>query len=128
MLTLLLAALVQTAAPLPGSLPSQDQPPAQPTAPVAAANGLAAAQADARTLSVDEVNQDRAAANSADRAAYRAAVMAHAATLIGDQVRYERQEAAYADAMWAWRQQVRACKRGNTRVCNQPVPSYSTYY
>jgi hypothetical protein len=128
MLTLVLAALVQTATPLPGSLPSQDQPPAQPTARVAAANGVVAAQADARTLSVAEINQDRAAAMTADRAAYRAAVMAHAATLIDNQVRYEQQEAAYADAMWAWRQQVRACKRGNSRVCNQPVPSYDAYY
>ena len=57
-----------------------------------------------------------------DRAAFRAEVATRKAKILDDQIAYERQQAAYADAMAAWRIQSDACKAGSTRACKAPTP------
>ena len=64
----------------------------------------------------------------ADMAAYRAKVEANARQSMRDQVRYENQQRAYADAMFAWRLQTRACERGHVRACRAPTPDPADFY
>lgn len=64
-----------------------------------------------------------------DRRAYMAAVTArHRRAVNKYDRRYARQQMAYANAMAAWRRQVRACHNGNRRACNARSPRVADYY
>lgn len=101
-----------------------EAPPTQPTAPVTHANNRVRAQTTARDAAVDELNMSRDARYAADMAAYLDARHIAAA----DRMRYDRQQRAYADAMAAWRDQVRACRRGYQRACEAPTPDPAAFY
>lgn len=64
----------------------------------------------------------------ADRQAYWAALVRHDARVKQSDARWQRQQAAYADAMAAWRFQVAECKRGNRKVCDMPTPTPEQFY
>lgn len=97
-------------------------------APVQDANATVAGQAAAQQAGVAAVNLDAQAQYAADMDAYRASVRAQNRGAIRDQVRYDRQQRAYADAMVAWRMQVRACHDGHTDACNAPTPDPAAFY
>lgn len=84
-------------------------------------------QAAAKAATVDWIAQDRAR-YEADMREYRAVLRANRRTEIADEIRVARQERLYADAMAAWREQVRACEKGKVRKCEQPAPDPSLYY
>ena len=75
-----------------------------------------------------EGNAEAQAQYANDMAAYRKAVETNARQSAGDQVRYDNQQRAYADAMVAWRMQVRACERGKVRACRAPTPDPADFY
>ena len=56
------------------------------------------------------------------------ALVKHDAAVNRTDARYVRQQVAYADAMTAWRAQVRACKNGYKRACNAPTPNPADFY
>lgn len=91
------------------------------------ANAQAAAQAAAPTAA-DAVNAENQAQYQADMAGYERALRANRREAIRDQVRYDRQRRAYADAMAAWRHQVYACQHGSNRACNAPTPDPAAFY
>ncbi len=76
----------------------------------------------------EKINAENQAQYEADVAAYRAAYDAHAAKTTRDDVRYARQQRAYADAMAQWRMQVAACKDGKQSACDLPTPDPAAYY
>ena len=63
-----------------------------------------------------------------DQTAYRAAVAARREKMQMDEVTFQRQSSAYADAMAAWRVQVRACEEGKKAVCEMPAPRPQDFY
>jgi len=75
-----------------------------------------------------EGNAEAQAQYANDMASYRQAVEAHARASIRDQARYDNQQRAYADAMFAWRMQVRACERGRVKACKAPTPDPADFY
>jgi hypothetical protein len=92
-----------------------------------AANAEAVAQAAAPTAA-DATNADNQAQYQSDMASYEQALRANHHDAVRDQVHYDHQRRAYADAMAAWRQQVYACKHGSNRACNEPAPDPASYY
>ncbi|SFR80285.1 hypothetical protein [Sphingomonas jatrophae] len=64
----------------------------------------------------------------ADRDAYMVALARHDRAVNRSDARYARQQIAYADAMAAWREQVRACKKGYRRACDAPAPNVADFY
>ncbi|HMI18246.1 MAG TPA: hypothetical protein VK533_01745 [Sphingomonas sp.] len=72
--------------------------------------------------------QESQADYDADRQAYMAALVKHDAAVNRTDVRYVRQQAAYADAMRVWRRQVWACKHGHQRACDMPPPNPAAFY
>lgn len=92
-----------------------------------AANTDAATQAAAPTVA-DAVNADAQAQYQSDMTAYEQSLRANHHEAVRDQVHYEHQRAAYADAMAAWRHQVYACKHGSNRACNAPSPNPADFY
>ncbi len=63
-----------------------------------------------------------------DRAAFRAEVATRHAKIVDDQMAYARQQAAYADAMAAWRRQSDACKAGSMAACKARTPVPADFY
>ncbi len=105
--------------------PNSPQPaPASPNPGTQAANSA--------VLSADEMAQAKTAEGDAqyqaDREAYMAALVQHDRAVNRTDARWARQQAAYADAMAAWRWQAAACKRGNQRACNAPTPNPADFY
>lgn len=86
-------------------------------------NSVVAAQNTATATTLDAKAQ-----YEADRQAYADALAAHDAAVNRTDTRYIKQQVAYADAMTAWRDQVRACKKGYKRACNAPTPNPVDYY
>ncbi len=84
-----------------------------------------AAQPPASTLSTNEANQ---AQYDRDMQAYRDMVHAHNVAVVRDNIRYERQQRAYADAMRIWRIQTAECQHGNSRACKAPPPDPADFY
>lgn len=76
----------------------------------------------------DNQNAAAQAQYQQDLAAYDAAVRAHGRAVARQDVRYARQQRAYADAMEAWRIQDAACRRGHSRACKAPAPDPADYY
>ena len=72
--------------------------------------------------------QESQAQYDADRAAYMDALIKHDSAVNRTDARYVRQQAAYADAMRAWRAQVWACKHGRQRACDAPPPNPADFY
>ncbi len=112
----------------------QPAPPAQPVMP-----SPVDAREEAATDALNQKIQQNAIANEAmsadrqrqydmDRAAFRAAAEVRREKIISDSVVYERQQRAFADAMAAWRAQVRACNQGDRMACNKPTPMPAEYY
>lgn len=134
------AAIAQTAAPAPGS--AQDlyqkglENKGSPNAPaVNAVEGPVTeklndnvAAADNTAAAGQAMTAEDRAQYEADRAAYMDALVKHDAAVNRTDARYVRQQVAYADAMTAWRQQVRACKKGYQRACNAPTPNPADFY
>lgn len=112
--------------------PNSPQPaPAGPNPGTVAANQTVQAKVDARVAA----NEEGQAQYEADRQAYLAALDQHARDVVANQraidrtdARYARQQVAYADAMAAWRWQVRRCKEGHQRACEMPPPNVADFY
>ena len=95
---------------------------------VEGANGDVAVQAAQRQAGQSMANGDNQAQYQQDMEAYRRSLRANNHQAIRDQVRYDHQQRAYADAMVAWRQQVYACHHGHTRACHAPTPNPAAFY
>jgi Skp family chaperone for outer membrane proteins len=91
------------------------------------ANAEAAAQAAAPTPA-DAINAANQAQYQSDLAAYEQSLRASHHEAVRDQMHYQHQRRAYADAMAAWRHQVYACDHGSTRACNAPTPNPADFY
>jgi hypothetical protein len=91
---------------------------------VADANNQAAAQAQHQT----NMNANDQARYEEDRAAYIAAVRSRHHEAAVDAHIYDRQQRAYADAMYAWRVQVADCKHGRRAACNAPTPDPANFW
>ena len=63
-----------------------------------------------------------------DMQTYAKAAAIHDGKVAADQVRYQNQQQAYADAMFAWRMQVAACNRGKVKACKAPAPDPADFY
>ena len=130
---LLAAPAVAQTAPPPGSaqdlyqkgLEDKGSPNMPPNSPYTTRlnSGVVAAH-DART----STGMSDQAQYNADRQAYMDALARHDAAVDRTDARYIRQQGAYADAMTAWRGQVRACKKGYKRACNAPTPNPADFY
>ena len=90
---------------------------------LANANGVAAAQAHAE-VSMNAEQKDQYAR---DMAAYSDALRAQHRAEMADVRQYERQQRAYAGAMFDWRIQVEACRHGSTRPCTAATPNPADY-
>jgi hypothetical protein len=112
---LTLAAVVATTPAL-----AQNSSPAA----VAEANNAAAAQATQQT----NMNANEVARYEEDRAAYLTALRTHNHEAAMDARIYDRQQRAYADAMFAWRVQVEDCRRGKRKACNAPTPDPANFW
>lgn len=107
--------------------PALAQTPAPNTsspAAVAEANRDAAAHAQHQT----NMNATEVARYEEDRAAYIAALRTHRREAALDARIYDRQQRAYADAMYAWRVQVEDCRRGRRAACNAPTPDPANFW
>ncbi|WP_404713232.1 hypothetical protein [Sphingomonas sp. MMS24-J13] len=94
-------------------------------------NQVAAADAAAQSsnqAAADAMSAEAQAQYQADREAYMAALVQHDRAVNRSDARYVRQQRAYADAMYAWRRQVYACKHGHQRACDMPPPDPSRFY
>jgi hypothetical protein len=101
----------------------------QPADPAAQA-GVAALNNDAAAASGAQVEMNAATRRQyeIDQQNYMNALLRRDAALDRSDARYVRQQAAYADAMAAWRLQVAACQKGKRKVCNLPTPRPADYY
>lgn len=86
-------------------------------------NNRAAAEGGGVTIAPADQQQ-----YATDMAKYRSSLRANRRTAVRDQIRYDRQQRAYADAMHVWRMQVRECNRGNRRACRAPTPRPGDFY
>ena len=94
-------------------------------------NQVAAAGAEAQAgndAAMQTMNTEQQAQYATDRSAYMDALVKHDAAVNRADTRYVRQQNAYAHAMYMWRMQVAACKRGKQRACDAPPPDPSRYY
>jgi hypothetical protein len=109
-------------------MPNQDAINAAGAPATAALNNQVAATSQAST----EATTADAAANQAqyesDRASYMQALVQHDRAVNRTDVRYVRQQNAYADAMRVWRAQVYACKHGHPSACKAPTPNPADFY
>jgi outer membrane murein-binding lipoprotein Lpp len=123
-----LPALAQTPANPPVSNPYARgyTAPHSPEAP--AVNAVQGPVTDALNTQVVTLNEAQKAQYDKDMADYRAKVEANARQATRDQARFDNQQRAYADAMFAWRLQTRACERGHVKACRAPTPDPADYY
>jgi len=121
MVTLLAVALLTAASPAWAQVDTTSAD--VNTQRVANANGVAAAQAHAE-VSMNAEQKDQYAR---DMAAYSDALRVQHRAEMADVRQYERQQRAYAGAMFDWRIQVEACRHGSTRACNAATPNPADY-
>jgi hypothetical protein len=132
LLPLLLGAALPAMAQAPASPPVSDPyargytAPHSPAAPVV--NAVEGPVTDALNDQVVNLNDAQKAQYDKDMADYRAKVEANARQTARDEARYANQQRAYADAMFAWRLQTRACERGHVRACRAPTPGPADFY
>jgi hypothetical protein len=86
------------------------------------------AQANAAASTTATTSASAQAQYDLDRQAYMDALVRHDAAVNRTDVRYARQQRAYADAMAVWRVQVDECKKGHRRACDLPPPNVADYY
>ena len=122
------SASAQTTPSTPAPADATDPVPPPKTPGVTAANAGVAAQAEARSDAVESTNAEAQAQYAEDMAAYRASLVTHHRAAVADAKLYDHQQRAYADAMAAWRHQVRACKRGSTAACKAPPPDPADFW
>lgn len=82
----------------------------------------------AEAATAGAANEANQAQYDLDRAAYRAEVVSRREKIMFDEATYARQQAAYADAMAAWRLQTDECKRGILKACKQPTPVPADFF
>ncbi|HYZ47585.1 MAG TPA: hypothetical protein VE567_01690 [Sphingomonas sp.] len=75
------------------------------------------------SASAATIQADLQAQYNADMAAWLDAMRSRDARIAANAAQYDRQQRAYADAMYVWRMQVRDCERGFTFACNRPTPN-----
>ncbi|AYJ86803.1 hypothetical protein D3Y57_13625 [Sphingomonas paeninsulae] len=121
---LALAALTGASSALAQTAPAPTPAEASAQAGVANANNAAAAQA----IHQSNMNAADQARYDEDRAAYIAARRARHHEAAVDAQIYDRQQRAYADAMYAWRIQVADCKRGHQAACKAPTPDPANFW
>ena len=132
LLPLLLGAALPALAQAPANPPVSDPyargytAPHSPAAP--AVNAVQGPVTDALNEQVVNLNDAQKAQYDKDMADYRAKIEANARQNMRDQARFENQQRAYADAMFAWRLQTRACERGHVKACRAPTPDPADYY
>ena len=81
------------------------------------------------TQAVNAANQAIYQADSAsDQARYDEALREHDRNIARSDRHYRHQQRAYADAMAAWRLQVRDCLAGHKMACNMPPPDPASFY
>lgn len=102
--------------------------PQTPSPAVVQANREANRLSHAQTELNDAANAGNRAQYAADMEAYRRSMRAHRRAVVADNAHYDHQQRAYADAMAAWRMQVRECKKGHPRACKAPTPNPADYY
>ncbi|MES2290554.1 MAG: hypothetical protein V4530_12540 [Pseudomonadota bacterium] len=122
MISLLAIAVAGMSAPLMAQVDSQSN--AINTARVATANADVAADAQQEAA----MNAEQKEQYAKDMTAYREALRQHDRAKAMDERIYDRQQRAYARAMFDWRMQVAACKRGNNAACNAPTPDPANYW
>ena len=142
--------VAQTAAPTtPPTQPGSKEDPGTPRTPLPADRGYDKPQV--RTEAINAPNRDDvAAANStttsgssvstaavqadlqaqynADMASWLTAMNSRDAKIAANASQYDRQQRAYADAMYVWRMQTRDCERGFVFACNRPTPNPADFY
>ena len=139
LLPLLLGSALPAMAQAPANPPVSDPyargytAPHSPEAP--SVNAVQGPVTDALNEQVLTRNDEAMTSNDAqkaqydkDMADYRAKVEANARQNVRDAARYANQQRAYADAMFAWRLQTRACERGHVKACRAPTPDPADYY
>jgi hypothetical protein len=94
----------------------------------ASANNAVSGQYADRQQGIADQNADSVAQYNDDMAAYRTAVQAQHRDSMHDAAHYAHQQRAYADAMRAWRHQVRACNRGSNAACRAPTPDPAQFW
>jgi hypothetical protein len=139
LLPLLLGAALPALAQTPANPPVSDPyargytAPHSPDAPAVnavqgpvtdALNSQGATQSGAQVA----LNDAQKAQYDKDMSDYRAKVEANARQNMRDQAHFDNQQRAYADAMFAWRLQTRACERGHVKACRAPTPDPADYY
>ena len=121
LISLLAAASIGAAIPAVAQVDSQSKDVNAQV--LAQTNGAEANQAQQQNT----MNAEQQAQYQTDMAAYRQAMREHRRTQIADAARYDRQQRAYAQAMFDWRVQAAACQNGNTAACNLPAPDPTKY-
>lgn len=94
------------------------------TARVATANADVAAEAQQEAA----MNAEQKEQYAKDMVSYREALRQHDAKMAMDERIYDRQQRAYARAMFDWRVQVASCNNGNKAACNAPTPDPASYW
>lgn len=122
MISILAIAAIGISTPLFAQVDSQSN--AINTARVATANADVAAEAQTEAA----MNAEQKEQYAKDMVSYREALRAHDAKMAMDERVYDRQQRAYARAMFDWRVQVADCKRGITAACNAPTPDPAYYW
>ena len=129
MKTLTLAAALLVALPVTAAIAQQGNVGRDGyNARVEGANGDVAVQAAQRQGGQAMANADNQAQYQQDMESYRRSLRMHDRRAVRDQVHYDRQQRAYADAMVAWRHQVYACHHGHSAACRAPTPNPANYY
>ncbi len=128
MLGVALPALAETPANPPVSDPYARgyTAPHSPAAP--AVNAVEGPVTDSLNSQVATTDAGQKAQYDKDMADYRSKVEANAQQSMRDDARYRNQQRAFADAMFAWRLQTRACERGHVRACRAPTPDPADFY
>lgn len=79
------------------------------------------------SVSASAIQADLQAQYNADMSSWLSAMRSRDAGIASNAAHYDRQQRAYADAMYIWRQQVRDCERGFQFACNRPTPNPADY-
>jgi len=87
----------------------------------AAANSMTSGSSTGNAAAA--VSADLQAQYNADMAAWLDAMRSRDSRIAANAAQYDRQQRAYADAMYVWRMQVRDCERGFQFACNRPTPN-----
>lgn len=88
---------------------------------VAAANSMTSGSSTGGAAAA--VSADLQAQYNADMASWLDAMRSRDSRIAANAAQYDRQQRAYADAMYVWRMQVRDCERGYQFACNRPTPN-----